>query len=1340
VVWFAFRFRPFVGEAFSTGTIVDETFGRYRLLDRLGRGGMAEVFKAKSFGVEGFEKILVIKRILPELAKSKRFSDLFVQEAKLAVRLSHANIVQVFDLGTVDEGSGPTYYIAMEYVAGLDLATLLARARSQKVPLPAGMCVYIAAEVAKGLDHAHRRRDEQMRPLGIVHRDVSPQNILVSWEGEVKVTDFGIAKARDTLDRSRGGEPKSGEPEGAQLQGKYSYMSPEQARGDAVDARSDLFSLGAVLYEMLTGGNPFRAPTTVETLRRVKASEYPPVELLRQDLPSGLNTLLERALAQAPEKRFADASRMYESLLAHLYASGDRFGSGDLAAFVGRFRDRTSARPPDVAQVVVAEETSQPAETTPVEIPSQPPTSPVGMSEPPSLSALTSRAAGLGERREVTALVLRLGGWAGSVPAERRQRVREIVARYGGYLLEEESPHAAALFGLGEADGRDTETAVRCALVALRRMGSPAGKPETRTAPDLAPSAGVHAGRVLVLPGGEPKRDERLSNLLAAAQEMARLRERSCGVSVSAARNIRGLFLFEASPDAHKKSGSATGLVVSELKTPGEGLGRFVGRKQQLKRIGEILSMASRRRVFVITVRGSQGAGKTRLLYETERRLKKGEYKVAFYMGSCPPSGASIPLSGLTSLLQVLCGIKEGDPEERILEVEPRLRALGLRDEEVTAVLFQLGASKKTGSSQNALKAAFARMVVSLSSDQLHVLAWDNAQSLDAQSLEMIAHAVQRAEGSRAVFAFAVREGHHHPLEKHPQHLLVEVPDFDDAEIRELIAQRTGARIAPPELVDFCKERAKGHPLFTEELIKELFDSGALVVANGAVVELRLGGEVAAPRPLRALMASRLARLPGEERRALSAAAVLGEPLDLGTLALMLGEPLAKLDKVVASLEAREFIRRSGTSGVSFSSPLLREVIVDILPAEARREMHAAAGAAYEAALGERAVEQAARVAAHFYEAGDRDRAAMYFARSGQRKLLGRHYDGAARDTIRALELADLSRRPASELGAWLNQLATAVYRVRTAREIPQLVEQLLTHIDRTGDLATRVAARVDLGSIMVSTHDFEGADTYLEAARTLAKGHPNLVRSAVLTEAELARRRGDYLKARDRFEEAQKLGTDDPTRAQRVFMGLALAYAASGDRSRAEKAVESAHKIAPADDLALASERARLEQIVALFSNDWDAAVEVGQKSVELARQAGLAYEVAINLHVLGEALFRQNELPRAYASFQQSAALCEEISEERLRAHNRSFLAYLDAVTDYEGACTTLTESIAYAHARSFTWDEVNARYLLAKLFLYKEKAAEAREEFVRCKKLAETVGFRMMVQECAAALATA
>jgi serine/threonine protein kinase/tetratricopeptide (TPR) repeat protein len=1293
---------------------------------------MAEVFKAKSFGVEGFEKVLVIKRILPELAKSKRFSDLFVHEAKLAVRLSHANIVQVFDLGTVEGEGGPTYYIAMEYVAGLDLATLLSRCRDQKMHLAPSMCVYIAAEVAKGLDHAHRRRDEQMRPLGIVHRDVSPQNVLISWEGEVKVTDFGIAKARDML-----GEGED-EPKQNQLQGKYPYMSPEQARGDKVDARSDLFSLGTVLYEMLTGVNPFRASTTFETLRRVKAAEYPPLELIRHETPKALASLLDKALAHSVENRFPDAGRMYESLLAHLYASGDRFGANDLATFMRRFRG-ASARPPSLQpDAVAAESIVPPPDATPIEVPSPSQVSPT-TGERPSWSMITTRASDLGERREVTALVLRYGGRTRMLPLERRARVRDIITRYGGHVVEDDPSHAAALFGLGEADGRDTETAVRCALVALRGMAAGASEPASATG-DPGPSAGIHASRILISPQGTPQRDERLTALLASAQEMAQLRERACGVSMPAARNIRGLFVFESTGDSLKKSNATPGLLVSDLKTPGEGLGRFVGRKPQLKKIGELFSLATRRRVFVITLRGTQGIGKTRLLYEIDRRLKKGEYKVALYHASCPPSGGTIALSGLTAMLHVLCGIKEGDPEERILEVEPRLRALGLHDEEVTAILFQLGAQGRTGSSVAALRDAVSRMILSLSTDQLHVFIWDNAQALDTVSATMIESAVQRVGEARAVFVFAVRDDVHHPLEQLPNHQEIVLGELDPEEARELIAQRTGARVPPPELIDFCRERAQGHPLFVEELIKELFDSRALVVANGAVVEFRPSGDVAVPRPLRALLATRTSRLSVDERRALQGAAILGEPVDLPTLALLLGEPFVKIDKTVDSLESRAFVRRSGPSTMEFMSPLLREVVVDALPAEARREMHAAAGAAYEGALGERTVEHADRVAAHFYEAGDRDRAATYFARSGQRKLLGRHYEAATRDMIRALELCDLSRHTATELGSWLSHLAAAVYRARTAREVPELMGQLLSHIDRTGDLPTRVTARVDLASILVSTHDFDGADACLEGAKRLAEGNPTLLGAAVLTEAELARRRGDWLKAMDRFEEVQKLGTvgEDQVKAHRTLMGLALAYAASGAERRARHAIESAEMLAPADDLALTCERAKLEQLVSFFSRDYVRAVEAGQKAVELARKAGLAYEVAINLHILGESLFRSEDHPRAYACFQQSTALCEEIAEERLRAHNRSFLAYLDAVTDHQGAYAALGESASYARAHSYAWDEVNARFLLARLYQKKGKNADARAEFERCRRLTESLGFRLIDEDCRAALA--
>jgi eukaryotic-like serine/threonine-protein kinase len=318
--------------------------GRYRLLERIGDGAMAEVFKAKSYGVEGFEKVVAIKRILPELASSQTFLDLFVREAKLAVSLSHANIVQVFDLGIIEdspaEGSRamPSYYMVLEYVNGQDLGSLLAQARRMQLPLPYELCAYVAAEVAKGLDHAHRRCDAQMQPLEIVHRDVSPKNILLSVEGEVKLTDFGIARARGMLDPPNNLEATHLR----KLQGKFSYMSPEQARGESATATSDVFSLGAVLYECVVGMSPFAGPTTFETLRRAQHCEYPPVQLGRPGCPSTLRTIIETSMASEPSQRFSSASSMHESLLELQFTERHRFSSLNLARFIANALKRAT--------------------------------------------------------------------------------------------------------------------------------------------------------------------------------------------------------------------------------------------------------------------------------------------------------------------------------------------------------------------------------------------------------------------------------------------------------------------------------------------------------------------------------------------------------------------------------------------------------------------------------------------------------------------------------------------------------------------------------------------------------------------------------------------------------------------------------------------------------------------------------------------------------------------------------------------------------------------------------------------------------------------------------------
>lgn len=304
-------------------------FGEYHLLDKIATGGMAEVWRARAYGMAGFEKILVIKKVLPHLARDKEFIRLFIDEARIAVQLHHVNIVQVFDLGEV-EG---TYYMAMEYVSGMDLARLISRGKARG-PLPLPLVLFIGAEVLKALAFAHDRVDERGNPLRIVHCDISPQNMLISFAGEVKITDFGISKAAFQSSDSD------------TIRGKYAYMSPEQIEGKPLDGRSDLFSLGIVLYELLTNRRLFKAKSRDETLARVKRAEVPSPRAARLEISEDLELFLLRSLARRREDRYPSAQAMLDELGALMVREGHRATNNDLSAFVNQVIENGDRRVP----------------------------------------------------------------------------------------------------------------------------------------------------------------------------------------------------------------------------------------------------------------------------------------------------------------------------------------------------------------------------------------------------------------------------------------------------------------------------------------------------------------------------------------------------------------------------------------------------------------------------------------------------------------------------------------------------------------------------------------------------------------------------------------------------------------------------------------------------------------------------------------------------------------------------------------------------------------------------------------------------------------------------------
>src|SRR3954464_500296 len=297
-------------------------FGKYYLLERINVGGMAEVFKAKTFGVEGFERLLAVKRILSNIAEDEEFITMFIDEAKIAVQLQHANIAQIFDLGKVDDA----YFIALEYVHGKDLRGIFDLLQKSESAMPMPQACFIVMQLCEGLDYAHNKRDAQGRELNLVHRDVSPQNVLIGYEGEIKLVDFGIAKAAGKASKTQAGI----------LKGKFGYMSPEQVRGLPVDRRSDIFSLGIVLYELLTGERLFTGESDFSTLEKVRNVEILPPSSYNRRIGEELERIVMKALAKDVDDRYQNAIDLHDDLQAFMYTAGEFYSRKDLAAWMKR--------------------------------------------------------------------------------------------------------------------------------------------------------------------------------------------------------------------------------------------------------------------------------------------------------------------------------------------------------------------------------------------------------------------------------------------------------------------------------------------------------------------------------------------------------------------------------------------------------------------------------------------------------------------------------------------------------------------------------------------------------------------------------------------------------------------------------------------------------------------------------------------------------------------------------------------------------------------------------------------------------------------------------------------
>lgn len=298
-----------------------EQFGKYLLLDKVATGGMAEVYLAKSVGAVGVNKFVAIKRILPQHSESQEYIDMFKEEAKIAVNLNHGNVVSIYDFGVEHK----QFYLVMEYVEGRNLRQIVNEMKKANVQFSIDQIIYIIKEVAAGLDHAHRCIDGTTgRPLNITHRDMSPQNIMVSFEGEVKIIDFGIAKAETQMEATKAGT----------LKGKFGYMSPEQADGMPIDLRTDIFSLGIVLWELLANDRLFTSSSEAAILRKIRECQIPSIRKINPSVPPELERIVNKALAKDKSLRYQTAAALHRDLNRFLNTQYPEFSPHDFSVFV----------------------------------------------------------------------------------------------------------------------------------------------------------------------------------------------------------------------------------------------------------------------------------------------------------------------------------------------------------------------------------------------------------------------------------------------------------------------------------------------------------------------------------------------------------------------------------------------------------------------------------------------------------------------------------------------------------------------------------------------------------------------------------------------------------------------------------------------------------------------------------------------------------------------------------------------------------------------------------------------------------------------------------------------
>ncbi len=1327
---------------------------QYEIVRRLGSGGMAEVFLAKKRGAEGTYKVVVVKRILPAYTTSRRFRSMFIDEAQLATRLNHPNVVQVYEFSNEgDEG----HILAMEYVEGCDLGRLMSAAKSSATRIPPWVAAWIIAEAAKGLHYAHEKRDEGGAPLEIVHRDVSPQNVLLSFEGVVKIADFGIASAR-FVDEDAG-----------VLKGKFGYMSPEQARGEKVDRRSDLYSLGVILWECLTG-RPLHGNLSGDALLEVvRSGKVEPPSAYQRDLPEELETIVMKLLAPKPEDRFASGRDVAAAIARAMLKRQVLVDSASLEATIAELVPRSApalGTEPPPPQLEHHTQAAAPAALSQSDRPRD--GRPGAKSSPPH----SRQRAEQREVRHVAIVTLRLVPGRDGEPVSEADRsalaralersrsmLGDMAYKRGMRWVWTGDFEARAIAGLG---AKPAKAASDAAWLAVETHEAIQGIVD-----DLPCAIGASISIVRGIASGMRDPDGNLvryvlhdpvtylADVLARATPVG-----TTWVAGGVYRQVRRDFRWRDAPtlDLHRPDVASVQNLPPTMRI--YALERSLSREEKAQEqaaaqndlIGRDAEKAELHAAYhaavggngssgVVTARavvGELGIGKTALVATFLSELPPNARLVRT---ECSPVRIEVPYSALADLIRDAVGASGDESYEDMCLLIARAgggAARGDGTNPMVARLAEIAANQQREQGNDdedahyrkkVLVTGVRRLVAALALEQPLVFVIDGLQWADKPTLDLLAELLKQPDPLPVLVILVTRP------DDRVANLLegkvrIELHGLSSEEQIRLVETRLNVKEGVRQVCAELMPRVGGNPFYLLEMVDALLERGVLEIRDDKLVREGAGelDAMGLPSTLEQLLADRIQELPGSERVIVDWLAIAGGPLGLSDLTkLNTRSSLRASEDAITRLCARGLCDRRGDV-LDFRHPLTRDVAYALLDSTTRSRMHRTLGQHLAETSLARGV-SAAIVARHLVKGDAPERAAVFYLEAANAARNAYQMQLAVRYYLRAIQHlpeADLQRLGAHEaLEAIFRVLGRKAERKRHLDALRRTAKLIAT--PRAACLALLRTARYDLDE----GHLAHGLPVAKQAASLAhASAYPGFEIEAELLVSELSRELGDVqgaLAASDRALAACNPSVNPTVPARMRAEVLRTRGVLLRRVGRVREAVDAyVEAIAVFRKVGARRQEARAKNALAyamFVQGRYEDAIALALESIRIDLSIGGRFQIAKTLTNIGHSYARLGDMPRAQAYLKRAREAHERYGDQDGRADTLIVSAeVLLELGDVDGADAYLREAAQLAESTGNAYDITHAAVVGAALARYRRDAPMAIHNALSARRAAE------------------